>query len=104
VAAGRSLPDCVERLRDIVRGNNDAERALSERLLSAGYFDGHAEQYSRRFLHVDTRVVEVVEGFPRLTPSRVPQGVTRAAYEIDLDRAQSSNIGIALALNKLGAL
>lgn len=102
--AGRGLPDCVERLRDIVRGDAEAERALSERLLSAGYFDGHAEQYSRRFLHVETRVVEVVEGFPRLTPGRVPQGIVRAAYEIDLDRAPSSDVGFGLALKKLGAL
>jgi len=103
-AAGLSLPDYVEQLRDIVRGDAEAERALSERLLSAGYFDGHAEQYSRRFLQVDARVVEVVEGFPRLTFGRVPHGVTRAAYEIDLDRAPSSSIGFALALKKLGAL
>lgn len=101
---GRSLPDCIEELRDIVRGDAEAERALSERLLSAGYFDGHAEQYSRRFLHVDTRVVEVVKGFPRLIPGSVPHGVTRATYEIDLDNAPSSNIGFELTLKKLGAL
>jgi len=102
-SAGRCLPDCVERLRDIVRGDAEAERTFSERLLSAGYFDGHAEQYSRHFLHVDTRIIEVADDFPRLTPSRVPQGVTRAAYEIDLDRVLT-NIGIGLALKKLGAL
>jgi hypothetical protein len=77
---------------------------LSERLIAAGYFDAHADRYVRRFAPADTRVVEVKDGFPRLTPGSVPLGVTKAAYEIDLDKAAGPSVPTADALKKLGAI
>ncbi len=103
-ADGASLPEQVETLRDIARGDLEAERLLAERLVAAGYFDAHADKYPRRFVASGMRVLEVVEGFPRLTPGRVPSGVSRASYEIDLDRAPGASLGIEAALRKLGAL
>lgn len=103
-AAGKSLPDFVEATRDIVRGDPEAERLLSERLVAAGYFDAQTDNYSRRFVVVNIVVIEVGPGFPRLTPTTVPNGVTRASYEIDLERTSRADIGIAAALKKLGAI
>ena len=77
---------------------------LGERLIAAGYFDAHADRYVRRFALADTRVVEVKEAFPRLTPGSVPLGVTRATYEIDLDKAAGPSIPAADALKRLGAI
>lgn len=102
--SGRALPDYVEMLRDVVRGDDEAERILSERLVAAGYFDAHASRYSRRFTQAASRLVEVVENFPRLTLGRVPAGITRASYEIDLDRAPGPNVSMDEALRRLGAL
>ncbi len=104
VADGQSLPRLVESTRDIVRGDAEAERLLSERLVAAGYFDGHADKYTRQFVGADTRILEVVEGFPRLTPGRVPAGVSRASYEIDLDKALVPSVSVEQMLRKLGAL
>lgn len=104
VADGASLPEHVETLRDIVRGDAEAERLLSERLVAAGYFDAHAGRYSRRFSASGMRILEVVEGFPRLTPGRVPNGVSRASYEIDLDRVAGAGLSVEESLRKLGAL
>lgn len=101
---GQSLSEMVAELRDVAAGEPEAVRLLSERLIAAGYFDAHAERYVRRFALVDTRVVEVKEGFPRLTPGSVPLGVTGASYEIDLDKAAGPNIQAADALKKLGAI
>jgi hypothetical protein len=101
---GQSLPEVVAEMRDVAAGEPEAVRLLGERLIAAGYFDAHAERYVRRFTIADTRVVEVKEGFPRLTPGRVPLGVTRATYEIDLDKAAEPNIPAADALKKLGAI
>jgi hypothetical protein len=103
-ADGASLPEHVETLRDIARGDLEAERLLAERLVATGYFDAHADKYSRRFVASGMRVLEVMEGFPRLTPGRVPSGVSRASYEIDLDRTPGASLGIEAALRKLGAL
>lgn len=101
---GQSLPELVAEMRDIAAGEAEAVRLLSERLISAGYFDAHADRYVRRFALADTRVVEVKDGFPRLTPGSVPLGVTKATYEIDLDKTAGPSILTADALKKLGAL
>lgn len=103
-ATGQSLPDLVAETRDVVAGEAEAVRLLGERLIAAGYFDAHAARYIRRFTLVDTRVIEVKPGFPRLTPGSVPLGITRAIYEIDLDTAAWPSIPAANALKKLGAI
>lgn len=102
--SGQSLPDLVAEMRDVAAGEPEAVRLLSERLIAAGYFDAHADRYIRRFTLADTRVVEVKEGFPRLTPGSVPLGVMKATYEIDLDKAAGPSIPAADALKKLGAI
>jgi hypothetical protein len=104
IASGQVLPEFVEGMRDIVRGEPEAERLLAERLLSAGYLDAHAESYSRRFALADMRILPVTGDFPRLTPASVPAGVTRAAYEIDLDRIIGPNLMMDTALKDLGVI
>lgn len=101
---GQNLPELVAEMRDVAAGEAEAMRLFSERLIAAGYFDAHADRYIRRFTLVDTRVVEVKEGFPRLTPGSVPLGVTKATYEIDLDKAGGPSIPAVDALKKLGAI
>jgi hypothetical protein len=102
--SGQSLPELVSEMRDIAAGEAEAVRLLSERLIAAGYFDAHADRYVRRFTVVDTRVIEVKESFPRLTPGTVPLGVTKATYEIDLDAASGSSILATDALKRLGVI
>ena len=101
---GQSLPDFVAALRSVVKGDAEAERLLAERLVAAGYFDAHADRYPRRFDLAGTRVIEVGQGFPRLTPGAVPAGILRAMYDIDLDKVPGENVGTEGALKKLGAL
>lgn len=101
---GQSLPELVAEMRDVAAGEAEAMRLLSERLIAAGYLEVHAERYVRRFTLTDTRVVEVKDVFPRLTTGNVPLGVTKATYEIDLDKAAGPSIPTADALKKLGAI
>lgn len=101
---GQSLPELVVEMHDVAAGEAEAVRLLSERLIAAGYFKAHADRYIRRFTLIDTRVLEVKDGFPRLTPGSVPLGVTKATYEIDLDKTAGPSIPAADALKKLGAI
>ncbi len=101
---GKLLPEFVETMRQLVGSDAEASRLMSERLLSAGYYDAHADRYTRRFALAGIRVVEVATGFPRLTPGSVPAGIMRVMYEIDLDKAPGDNIGVEEALKKLGAI
>ena len=102
--SGVSLSEFIEAMRFAINGDAEAERLLSERLLAAGYFDAHADRYPRRFALAGIRVVEVGEGFPRLTSGTAPAGIMRAMYEIDLDKAPGDNVGVEGALKKLGAI
>lgn len=103
-ASGQGLPDFVEEMKDIIRGDAEAERLLSDRLIAAGYFDTHADSYPRRFVHAGLRILRVAEGFPRLTPACVPFGVVRASYEIDLDKVPGPSLEIDPALKELGVI
>lgn len=102
--AGQNLAELVTEIRDIAAGEAEAARLLNERLIASGYLDIHADRYIRRFTLFETSFVEVKEGFPRLTPSSVPLGITNASYEIDLDRVAGPIIPAADALKKLGAI
>lgn len=101
---GRSLPEAVEALRDIVMGDMEAQQLLADRLLAARYLDAHADQYPRRFELTDSRFLRVVDDFPRMTPWSVPQGVTRASYDIDLEQVQGQSYPLSDALEELKAL
>lgn len=102
--SGQSLPGFVEAMRQAIKGNGEAERLLSERLLAAGYIDSHADHYPRKFERAGTRVVEVAANFPRMTSGTVPAGIMKAIYEIDLDKAPGDDVGAEGALKKLGAI
>lgn len=102
--SGRNLPEIVEDVRTELRGNHEMESILSNRLLAAGYHETHANRYPRRFLVETVRVVEVKEGFPRLVPGNIPMGIRRGIYEIDLDKAPGTDVGVIGALKKLGAI
>ena len=104
IAGGQNLPEIIKVLRLAIRGDAESERLLTERLLAAGYIDLHADSYPRRFDQAGTRIVEVGNDFPRLTSGKVPAGIMRAMYEIDLDKVPGENVGIEGALKKLGAI
>lgn len=101
---GKTLPEIVDEMQCIVKGDAEAERLISERMLAAGYIEQHAERYTRRFTQAGTRIIEVSEDFPRLTLGNVPLGITKASYEIDLDKAAGTVVEIDEALKKLGAM
>lgn len=102
--SGQNLPEIVETMRLTIKGEAESERLLTERLLAAGYIDSHADRYPRRFEQAGMRVVEVANDFPRLTSGKVPAGIMRAMYEIDLDKATGENVGAVGALKKMGAI
>lgn len=103
-ASGQNLPEIVEVMRLAIKGDAESDRLLTERLLAAGYIDSHADRYPRRFEQAGTRVVEVANDFPRLTSGKVPAGIMKAMYQIDLDKAPGEDVGTEGALKRLGAI
>jgi hypothetical protein len=104
LAQGRSLPEMVAALRFQVAPDAEANALFSERLIAAGYFDAHADGYARRFKPESIRLVEVTAAFPRLVQATIPLGVTKAIYELDLDKVPGTRLDITAAAKKLGAI
>lgn len=77
---------------------------LADRLVAAGYFDAHEQLYVRAFDGASARMIQVSPAFPRLTLANVPAGVSRAVYDVDLDKVPGPNTDLAEALKKLGAI
>lgn len=102
--SGRNLPEFAAHVRGLLKDDTEAQRLFADRLLVAGFFDAHVDRYARRFSIVGTRIIEVGEGFPRLTHGTVPDGIRKAKYEIDFDRASGENLGPEGAFKKLGVL
>lgn len=102
--SGSNLPGFAEAVRESLAGDGEALRIFTDRLLSAGFHEMHADRYPRRFVLDRTRIVEVGEGFPRMVPGTVPAGIRRAIYEIDLDRALGPEVDLVEALKSLGVL
>lgn len=102
--SGSPLPALVEAILRSIGDDAEARRLFGDRLLAAGFRADQADRYVRGFSLESIRVLEVADSFPRLTPGSVPDGVRRASYEIDIDRAAGLNVGLANALRRLGAL
>lgn len=102
--SGETLPEAVDGLAKRFEQDTGASALFRERIFAAGYLDAHANRYTRRFILVETRNFLVGEGFPRLTPGCVPEGVGKAQYEIDLNRASVHSVGLVPALTTLGVL
>lgn len=101
---GTTLAEAVALTRDLLASEPVARREFDSRLLRAGYADSVADQYTRRFQHMSTRLLAVAGGLPRLVRANVPAGVTRAQYEIDLDLVPVPETGFADALKSLGGI
>jgi hypothetical protein len=104
VGHGLTLPGIVASVRAKTASDQEADAVFSERLIAAGYFDAHADRYVRRFESESIRLIEVTSSFPRLVQATVPPGVTRAIYDVDLDKVGGPRLDIAVALKKLGVI
>lgn len=85
---GKSIPTLVTEIREKLADQYKALGHLDERLIRAGYSDIHAETYEwMKFRIREVRLFEVKEDFPKLDEisTRVPPGVERIEYEINLN-------------------
>jgi len=99
---GHTLPEFVAKTKQRLGGEPGSVNFLRERLMVAGYFEGHSSHYTKKFESKERRVFSISEGFPRLTPGTVPVGVIRALYEINLDHAGDFLSDLDAALKQLG--
>jgi hypothetical protein len=100
--AGRTLPDLVARIRDIAAGT-DAEDALEDRLLDAGYADAHAHQYRTTGYTVRQKsFFEIGDGFPRIVESDLLDGVGGVTYKLVIAACAPFEVDRSSVLSRFG--
>jgi len=85
----RGSSSLIDRVTAIRGKLTDAESVeeFFRRLGACGYVE--LEAYSKpQFIVTSRRAFQVVEGFPRLIRSELPEGLARVKYEIELERLQ----------------
>ena len=99
---GCTLPEIIAGVRDRMSDVDEGTRAdFDDRVLQAGFLTANADRYQRRFLHVETSVFPVGNGFPRLTRRTVHRAVRSARYELDLDLLGVPAMGLGRAFAEL---
>lgn len=102
--SGTTLPERVAEMERRLSATHFAASSFREKTLVAGYADSHADKYTRRFLDKECHILAVEDGFPRLVRGNVPEGVSKALYEIDLGRASAYRTDLSAALQQLGVI
>lgn len=101
--AGRTLPERIAQLRQLLAADNATLAVFETNLLHAGFFDAHAELYTRSFITAGSRFFLVDSAFPRLTPATVPAGIRHARYEVDLEGVTSPRCDVNEVIEMIGA-
>ncbi len=101
----RSLPEIVAALRLRLAAIPDgSSEAFDDLLVEAGYLDAQAAHYLSPVYAVRRTLFHAVdEGFPRLTPSIVPAGVSGAVYILSLAACQPWIVDGAACTDLIGA-
>lgn len=83
-STGDKLPDIVERIRQVVSYVPQAAQLFTEKIQKYGYYDEAAEYYSTGYFIRDQYYFAVEDGFPRITKTAVPAGVTGLTYVVSV--------------------
>ncbi len=102
--SGKTLPDFADGIMSTLNEDYITKNMFLSKLLSAGYASAHSEHYTRHLTLADNKFLMVDDKFPRLTIGTLPLGITKATYEIDLDKVASQRTEITDVLKQLGAL
>ena len=102
--SGRTLTEQVGELRGLLKDQPPVLAMFNNLLIRAGFLDGAAEDYVRRFSRAEMRLMRVSDGFPRLTRSNVAAEIDKVRYELDIDRIVTPEISLAKSLEQLGVI
>lgn len=102
-SSGKTIGDRVLAIRELLANTNSALMDFENRLLRAGYHNGAAAQYKRKFSCEKKAIYVVNEKFPRLVRGDVPLEIQNVEYVINLDLIRTDTIFLGNALKQLGA-
>ena len=100
--SGMNLPTLVNILRSKINTDVAASNKFESSLVDAGYFDIHADFYTRHFSASETKTMLVNSDFPRLISANVPTEVKWAKYQLDISSTAIKTESLQNVLSILG--
>lgn len=104
VKGGRTLPELVAALREILSPTPDALQLFESRLIASGYMDFSKDAYATPFHPSSIRIFEVTDSFPRITRSSVDRYILSAKYELNLDSIDARTLDLCTTIERLGGI
>lgn len=101
-AGGETLPEIVDDIACSLGDIPESAGRFETLVLRWGFLRAFSDQYTRRFLHSDTRIMLVDHEFPSLTRDNVYHSITKVRYELDLDLVPAPDVAVERALEELG--
>ncbi len=102
--AGATLPEMAAALRLNLNRDPAAAALFDGKVTRGGLFAAFVDQYRRRFIHKETLLLPVDRGFPHLSRTSVDPAIQKARYEVDLDTVRSTDVGLTVALTRMGMI
>ena len=90
-----TITDVVASIRDTITSRDKSAAILFEECLNATGFDWSDDYFDNKWLIGDSSIYEVVEGFPRITPPMLLQGVEKVQYAISLSLCESFRVDMS---------
>ncbi|MCR1785414.1 PD-(D/E)XK motif protein [Nocardioides carbamazepini] len=81
--SGPTLLDAINTVREALVESPPALDLFEHRLLSYGWVDSFAEYRTEKYDVRTSEAFRVTEGFPRITPASLPNGVGGVTYAVD---------------------
>lgn len=82
--SGETLPDMVKYIRHLIAGDVYALNLWENLLLKTGYLDAQHPLYKTGYIQREIKCFHVVEGFPRILTSDIPDGVGDISYSVQV--------------------
>lgn len=81
-SGNQRLPDHIARVRSQFGADKGLAGDFDRLIAESGYLPDHNAEYREDFDLGDLRVFRIVDGFPRLSPSHVPPGVSHVRFAL----------------------
>ncbi len=103
-AEGETLVSLINKIRDILKEDEDFLVKFESLLINYGYIDLYSSEYTNVYSLDERFVFRVINDFPRITEENTLDGILEAKYEIDLANLPQEDLDDKQILKQLGVL
>ena len=101
---GETLPQIVADIRSKFSEYPSTLRIFEDKLIDEGYLDVHDRSYKNGYVATNAKTYRIREGFPRILPEDLNEGVGDVSYSVVLSACEDFRVDTDKVLNFLSIL